>query len=66
MIELRWLDAPKFVGPDVLPDGMSVSIPRQQILQYRTWTDTTARTPWMDVPTTIYEQLPQGERSEKS
>lgn len=56
MIELRWVER------DVQNLHPATNIyggrPRETVLQYRTWTDTSARTPWMDVPTEVIPTRP--------
>ena len=50
MIELRWKELFVPLAGDIGGAGMQVGR-LDKVLQYRTWTDTTPRTPWMDVPT---------------
>ena len=62
MIEFRWLDAPILVADRPLPEGMNISIPRKNILQYREMQEAFGMpigdwTPWKDVPTVRYEDL---------
>ena len=58
MIELRWLERD---AQNLHPmTNIWPTRPRETVLQYRTWTDTTPRTPWMDVPKEIEKPQPVG------
>ena len=50
MIEFRWKELFVPLAGDMGASGMQVGRV-DKVLQYRTWTDTTQRTHWMNVPT---------------